>query len=121
MSLSDYETTLLEGWEDTYKKSQLTLWVLLALKDGHKYMAEIKEFMHEKTNGTMQADDKSMYRALRRFEEADLIAFSERENPTGPKQKIFRLTKTGRSVLSEFVSRNIVDVLFDPDIKKLLL
>ena len=33
---------LLTSWEETYKKGQLTLWVFLALKDGQKYVDEIK-------------------------------------------------------------------------------
>ena len=34
---------LLAGWEDVYKKSQLTLWILIALKDGEKSMASVKD------------------------------------------------------------------------------
>jgi hypothetical protein len=33
---------LLQSQEETYKKEQLTLWFSLALKDGEKYVDEIK-------------------------------------------------------------------------------
>ena len=40
---------LLSSWEQTYKKGQLTLWIFLALKDGQKYVDEIKEFIEIKS------------------------------------------------------------------------
>lgn len=120
MSLSDYERMLLDGWEDVHKKSQLTFWVLLSLKDGSKHMAQIKHFISVKTNNLLEADDKSMYRALRRFQDADMISNVLKNNPNGPDQKVFSLTETGESVLAEFIKRNIVDILFRTDIKKLL-
>jgi DNA-binding PadR family transcriptional regulator len=70
LSLNTYEKTLLEGWEDTAKKGHLTLWILLALKDGSKHMAVVKTFITTATNGLLEADDKSMYRALRRYYDA---------------------------------------------------
>jgi PadR family transcriptional regulator PadR len=36
---------LLSAWEETYKKGQLTLWIFLSLKDGNKYVDEIKLFV----------------------------------------------------------------------------
>ena len=38
---------LLNAWEETYKKGQLTLWVFLALREGRKCVEEIKEFVIE--------------------------------------------------------------------------
>ena len=38
-------TDLLNSWEETYKKGQLTLWIFLSLKDGDKYVDEIKYFI----------------------------------------------------------------------------
>ncbi len=34
---------LLNAWEETYKKGQLTLWIFLALKEGPKYVNELQE------------------------------------------------------------------------------
>ena len=36
---------LLDAWEETYKKGQLTFWVFLALQESNKCMEEIKEFV----------------------------------------------------------------------------
>lgn len=117
--MKDYEQTLLEGWEENHKKSQLTLWVLLALKDSPKHMKQIKEFIEERTFGTITADDKSMYRALRRFNEADLVNL--RIKPTkGPDLKIYFLVDTGKRVLNLFVKRNIKAVWFSKENHDLL-
>ena len=32
---------LLNSWEETYKKGQLTLWIFLSLKDSSKYVDEM--------------------------------------------------------------------------------
>ena len=118
--LTDYEQTLLNGWEDVAKRSDLTLWVLLALKDGPKIMAEIKQFMLTATHGIVDADDKSMYRALRRFADAEIVAHTTLANPSGPNHKQYALTPTGGHVLAAYVQRNIVATYFDPEVQKLL-
>jgi len=118
--LDQYEATLLEGWEEVYKKGQLTVWIMLSLKDGAKYMPEIKEFIEIATNGTLTADDKSMYRALRRYHDADLVTYQTEPGRGGPDRKLYSLTDTGEVVLARFVERNIVSVLYKPQIKALI-
>lgn len=109
---------LLAGWEEVHKKSQLTLWILLSLKAAPRSMAEIKDFITNMTKGQLEADDKSMYRALRRFDSADLITSTTKANPSGPDIKIWELTKTGSWVLEKFIKRNITDIFFDSQNKK---
>ncbi len=53
---------LLSAWEETYKKGQLTLWIFLSLKDGKKYVDEIKGFVEEQSNQTMTCESQSLYR-----------------------------------------------------------
>lgn len=118
--LDDYEEKILAGWEDVHHKSQLSLWILLALKDGAKYMATIKNFISDATHQQIQPDDKSVYRALRRFRDSDLIDFELQPNAGGPDLKIYRLTKTGKNVLDSFVERNIIDVFYQPRNRKLI-
>jgi DNA-binding PadR family transcriptional regulator len=120
MNLDDYERKLLEGWEEVFKRGQLTLWIMLALKDGPKHMAEIKQFISEATKGTLSADDKSLYRALRRYYDTELVDFSNEPGRGGPELKVYSLTEVGRNVLAEFTKRNITDVLFKPSIKSLI-
>ena len=115
----DYARKLLAGWEDVHKKGQLTLWILLALKDGPKHMAEIKAFIDRGTNGTMSVDDQSMYRALRRYYETELADF-EAAPGNGPDRKVYRLSALGESLLREFVKRNIIDTLYKPAIRSLI-
>lgn len=118
--LSEYEKQLLEGWEMAYKKGQLTFLILLALKDGPKYMAEIKEFIKAVSDGNMQADDKSMYRALRRHDEVEMIAFTQVPGEGGPERKVYELTATGKKVLDEFIERNITGLYYKSNVKPLL-
>jgi DNA-binding PadR family transcriptional regulator len=116
--LGTYEQQLLEGWEAVYKKSQLTLWVLLALKDGPKYMAKIKEFIVLRSKGTITADDQSMYRALRRFHDADMVDFRE-QTSKGPDRKVYHLTDTGSEVLKAFIGQNISQIFLAKENKRL--
>jgi PadR family transcriptional regulator PadR len=117
--LDKYERKLLEGWEEVFKKGQLTLWIMLALKDGPKHMSEIKEFIYRSTNGSLSADDKSMYRALRRYYDTELVEYTERPGKGGPDLKVYSLSSVGAKVLDAFVKRNIVDVYFNKKVKEL--
>ena len=118
--LDTFEHTLLTGWEDVYKKSQLTLWILLALKDAPKHMAEIKQFIIQISGDAMAADDQSMYRALRRFRDAQMVDFTMRAGRKGPDLKQYYLTGVGRGVLSKFLERNITSVFYDKQVQELI-
>ncbi len=118
--LNNFEQTLLDGWEDVYKKGQLTLWILLALKDGPKHMVSIKEFILDTTSSLVEADDKSMYRALRRYYDVGMVDYYMEPNSGGPDRKVYQLTQTGKRVLQTFVSRNILGLLMDPRVTALL-
>jgi DNA-binding PadR family transcriptional regulator len=116
-----YEQQLLSAWEEVYKKGQLTFWLMLALKEGPKYMADIKIFIDKATNGTLGADDQSMYRALRRYYDTELLDSSISEaGSSGPDRKIYRLSDLGIKVLDEFIERNIRSVYYKDEIKALL-
>ena len=120
--LEQFEYNILSTWEEVYKKGQLTLWLLLALKDSHKDMSSTKTFIESSTENSISADDQSMYRALRRLVQMELIDYTEQESTKGgPKLKVYDLTESGSSILNQFVSRNIAEVYYKPDIKKLIL
>ena len=120
MSHSKYEQTLLEGWEEVYKKGQLTFWILLALRAGEKHMAQIKACIADLTGKTLLVDDKSMYRALRRFKEAELISFRTRPSKGVPELKLYMLTPIGKNVLQMFIERNIDAVFYKKSVTELL-
>ncbi|HSH18479.1 MAG TPA: PadR family transcriptional regulator [Candidatus Saccharimonadales bacterium] len=117
---ASFEDKLLGGWEDVYKKGQLTLWVLLALKHGPKHMAEIKQFILQLTNNLVEADDKSMYRALRRFTEVGMTSYTVGVNDAGPDRKVYALTNTGHTVLHAFIDRNIAGIFYKDSVRQLL-
>ena len=118
--LDDYERKLLTAWEEVHKKSQLTLWLLLALKTGPKHMAAIKAFVYDYSQQTISADDKSLYRALRRLQDGELLDASHVASGNGPDHKVYQLTEVGHRVLQSFVQRNIIDVIYSPRVQTLI-
>ena len=116
----DLESVLLSGWEDVYLKSQLTLWLLISLKEGDKHMAEIKTFIASATNQVLSPDNKSMYRSLRRLTAGQMIDYRQRPAKSGPDYKVYSLTKAGKSVLATFLERNITAVYYNPKIRNLI-
>jgi PadR family transcriptional regulator, regulatory protein PadR len=118
--LEDYEQQLLDGWEDVFKKGQLTLWIMLALKDGPKYMEEIKTFILSSTHGNLIADDQSMYRALRRYKDVEMVKYQTSPGQKGPDRKVYKLTTVGLNVLNAFVHNNITEVFYQPHIEALI-
>lgn len=116
-----YEDRLVEAWESVYKKGQLTLWILLALKNDNMHMSAIKNFIDFTARGTISADDRSMYRALRRFKSMNLVDYvDEKSDRGGPDRKVYRLTETGSNVLLKFIKKNIIDIYYQRGIEKLI-
>ena len=98
---------LLESWEATYKKGQLSLWILLALKEGPKYLAEIKHFITDASNDSISCEDQSLYRALRKFTVVEMVRFDLHKGDRGPDKKHYALTEMGMDILDTFTQRNI--------------
>jgi len=116
-----FENNILSTWEEVYKKGQLTFWLLLAVKASARHMADIRGFIQEATNGTLTADDQSLYRALRRLHSMQLINFQEEPSDQGgPDRKVYALSETGQRVLGQFIERNITGIFYKPEIKQLL-
>lgn len=103
-----YEETLLQAWEQNYHKGHLTFWVLIALKESHKSLEEIRAFIDELGKGAVSYDDQSIYRALRKYDDVDLVQHELRDSEKGPPRKYYQLTPTGRKVLQRFIERNIL-------------
>jgi len=100
-------------------RGQLTFWVLLALSDNKKHAAEINIWITEVTNGTVKTDLQNLYRALRRYDEAELVEHTTLPNSVGPDRKLYYLTELGESLLAEFIKQNIAN-FYHPLIKKSL-
>ena len=111
---------LLNAWEETYKKGQLTLWIFLALKEGPKYVNELQETIDGFSKGTIRAEEQSLYRTLRKFYHLKMVDFRSRKGHKGPDRKYYHLTPLGESLLQSFIERNIL-LFFEAPLKDLLL
>lgn len=110
---------LLSAWEETYKKGQLTLWIFLSLKEGRKYVDEIKTFVETESNHTMSCESQSLYRNLRKYQHVGVVDFEKGEGNKGPERKYYYLTELGLSLLNQFTERNI-NLFFKPNINHLI-
>ena len=118
-SSPSYKEELLEAWEETYKKGQLTLWIFLALKQGEKYVDEIRQFVEEKTMGTLTCEEQSLYRTLRKYRDLEMVDFQSKPGDGGPERKYYFLTPLGLELLHSFTERNML-LFYNPDIKNLM-
>ncbi|NJO88862.1 MAG: PadR family transcriptional regulator [Chloroflexia bacterium] len=120
MSKNNQLSELLTAWEETYKKGQLTLWIFLSLKDGKKYVDEIKSFVEEQSNHTMTCESQSLYRNLRKYQHVGVVDFETGEGNKGPERKYYFLTDLGLELLNSFIERNI-NLFFSKQIKNLII
>ena len=110
---------LLNSWEETYKKGQLTLWIFLSLKDSSKYVDEIKSFIEKNSEGTISCEEQSLYRSLRKFHHVSIVKFDLKDGNKGPSRKYYSLTSLGETLLKSFIKRNI-NLFFKSSMKNLI-
>jgi len=110
---------LLDQWEGTYKKGLLTLWLLLLLHERPMYVFEMGQALVDASQGTITADGKSLYRALRRFERIGLVESAWLSSKVGPRRRYYHLTGLGTELLRRFVQRNLL-IFQDPAIASCL-
>jgi PadR family transcriptional regulator, regulatory protein PadR len=108
-------TRLLQQWEDSYKKGLLSFWMLLLLHGRSAYAYEMAAMVGEMSRGTIVADEKSIYRALKRFEENGLVQSERQSSEIGPPRRYYRLTPLGEQLLARFIERN-VRIFTQPDV-----
>ncbi len=99
---------LLATWEGNYKKGLLTFWLLLVLHEQESYAFEMSRKVTDLSRGTVSADEKSIYRALNRFEGLGLVESSWRDSSIGPKRRYYRMSGMGLALLQAFIERNIL-------------
>lgn len=102
------EDTLLQRWEQSYKKGLLSFWILLLLHERSSYPFEMRRLIEEISQGTVTADDNSIYRALNRFQEVGLVSSETQASNQGPYRRYYQLTEKGFQLLKRFVERNIL-------------
>ena len=106
----DQETLLilLDQWESVYKKGLLTFWVLLLLHERPSYVFEMGQQLSGISQGSISADEKSLYRALRRFEAMGVVESSWQPSDVGPRRRYYGLTDLGTALLRQFAQRNVL-------------
>ena len=104
----DDATELLLLWEQNYKKGVLSFWMLLSLSQRPMYAYEMKAHIEAFSQGSISADENSIYRALRRFAKAGLVSAQMRLSEVGPDRKYYQLTTAGNELLAKFIDRNIL-------------
>lgn len=106
----DQETllVLLEQWESVYKKGLLSFWILLLLHERPSYVFEMGQQLDVLSQGSISADEKSLYRALRRFEAMGVVESSWQPSEVGPRRRYYALTDLGGALLRQFARRNVL-------------
>jgi PadR family transcriptional regulator PadR len=99
---------LLKNWEEVYKKGFLTFWILLFLHERPAYAYEMSTAITELSQGMVSADEKSMYRALSRFETFGIVSSELELSNLGPRRRYYHLTDSGLALLRRFIQRNIL-------------
>ncbi len=99
--------SLLAKWEEVYKKGLLSFWLLLYLDDKPSYAYEISRELENFSEGTMSADENSIYRALNRFESMGVLRSELIGSDIGPSRKYYNLTEVGSELLKRFILRNV--------------
>ena len=105
---------LLQAWDGSYKKGLLTFWILLLLHERESYAFEMCQRVSETSQGTVTADENSIYRALNRFEGLGILASDWRDSDLGPPRRYYHLTNVGLDLLRAFILRNILLFQSDP-------
>jgi PadR family transcriptional regulator PadR len=118
MAQNDLEN-LLAQWEGTYKKGLLSFWLLLLLARRKAYPYEINSAITELSQGTIRADENSIYRALNRLAQSGVVDSELQPSDTGPSRRYFFLTDLGRELLVHFITRNIL-VFQHPKVSSLI-
>jgi PadR family transcriptional regulator PadR len=106
--MSAENSLLLEQWEQNYKKGLLSFWMLMAIAEKPVYAYEMREKIIQISAGSIHADENSIYRALRRFTQNELVKSQLKASDKGPNRRYFQLSKKGEDLLSKFIQRNLL-------------
>jgi len=104
---TDDISDLLTKWEENYKKGLLSFWILLLLYERTSYPYEMSAEISKISQDTISVDDNSIYRALSRFESVGIVMSELQQSSTGPQRRYYSLTDTGKTLLTQFIQRNI--------------
>lgn len=87
---------------DELPRGQLSNIILMCLQDKDKYGYEIIDDVYNKTNGTMQIKQPSLYSSLKRMEEQSLISSYWRDSEIGGRRHYYHITDLGKKNLEKW-------------------
>ena len=108
---------LLSTWEEVYKRGLLSFWILLLLQDEKSYAYEMVEKIDQLSKGSISVDEKSIYRALSRFEKIGVLQSKRENSDIGPPRKYYFITRLGECLLKRFINRNLF-IFYEPEIQE---
>jgi PadR family transcriptional regulator PadR len=89
------------GIERELKRGSLELIVLHLLSLGEAYGYEIVTALTERSNGSLEVTDGTLYPVLYRLERAGFVAVRWETPQRGVPRKYYRLTKSGQAELAQ--------------------
>ncbi len=110
---------LLAKWEGVYKKGLLSFWILLLLNERPSYAYEMASEIARISQGSVTVDEKSLYRALNRFEQNGILESEQKKSDIGPLRRYYSLSNMGKELLVSFTERNIL-VFKSPEVESKL-
>jgi DNA-binding PadR family transcriptional regulator len=60
------------------------------------------------SQGSISVDEKSLYRALNRFEKTGILKSEQRRSDIGPARRYYYLSALGKELLVRFIERNLL-------------
>lgn len=114
---TDYLNKLLDAWELTYKKGQMSFWILFTLSRSECDVQLLQRNIQNLSKDQIQFDEQSLYRSLRRFYDTELVDFQFVVGQKGPQRKVYKLTELGLELLKRFLQRNFL-FMIDSEIQE---
>ncbi len=100
------DKSFLFAWEKQQQRAYLPLFVFASLAESPKHMAELSQHLAALSASTMLPREMSLYRALQRWEKADLVTSQLIKGSAGPPYKQYSITASGERLLKIFVQRH---------------
>jgi DNA-binding PadR family transcriptional regulator len=86
----------------------MSQWIFLSLCSQARCPEEIGQFIVEQTEGKLSYDEQSIYRALRKFDDLELLDFEMRDGNRGPQRKYYSLTENGKKLFKTFLENHLI-------------
>lgn len=80
---------------------EITDYILLSLKDGHKYGLEIVDYILKSSNGQINVKQATLYGLLKKLEQKNLIDSYWKDSEIGGKRHYYLITESGEKYIDE--------------------